>query len=241
MHGPCDGTTCEERDISAGTRVAGGYRARGPERSPVRHDCRGLRRHRSDGGVRVGGTRTRTALALTWSRFRLDARGVSVQAATACLRTAVLRALLLGALAIGVLGMHTVGHASGHDRWVPFSVAVNGSHHASSGDVDVAADQQRGDTAHRCPPWSCAAAMPDLVVPGPGSGENNHDVGIVVMCLAVLGGIGLLALFAAVLVWRRYRVPPPRRLPGAGGVVWARPDRVSTLTLRLVTVAVLRT
>jgi hypothetical protein len=162
--------------------------------------------------------------------------------AAVSLRTALLRVLLFGMLAVGVLGMHTVGHASGHDGWVAPSLTTSLSDHmAPTGGAKLSADQQPVDSGHGCPAGSCAAAAPGRATSDPGSGQDHRSVGIVVMCLAVLFGVGLLALPAGLLLRRRRRRRPVGRLPDAGVVARVRPDPVSSSALRLVRVAVLRT
>ena len=147
-----------------------------------------------------------------------------------------LRLLLLALLSLGVIGMHTVGHSTDHHAWDALSDA--GSGHAVTGVVADGDGPWLTDGAHPCG-GTCAVAAPAMAFRGTGSDPAQGDVGVVVMCLAVLLGLGVLAMIAGALAGRH------RPGPGAASASWARVRRAGPVppgfALRLVDVAVLRT
>jgi hypothetical protein len=139
-----------------------------------------------------------------------------------------LRLLLLALLSIGVIGMHTVGHATDHG---PSSEPF---------DHVAGAASWLTDAAHPCD-GDCGGITPVAAVrPGSESDPAPDGAGLLIVCLAVLGGLGALALLASALA-RRHRA-----LARAAGACPARPAGAAPLlvhrfSIRLVDVAVLRT
>jgi hypothetical protein len=145
-----------------------------------------------------------------------------------------LRLLLLALLSIGVMGMHTVGHSSDHSSWDALS-----SHAAGAAMADAAS--WLTDAPAPCD-GDCGAAVAVTVAvrPGPGSDPVPGGTGLVIVCLAVLGGLGALAMLASALAGRHIAAPRTashcRQRPTRAG-----PERMAGYALRLVDVAVLRT
>jgi hypothetical protein len=147
-----------------------------------------------------------------------------------------LRLLLLAVLGIGVIGLHTIGHSADHHSWV--APSANGVSDVT-GMVMVdrvrppqtaMADTCGGDCgAHgSLSIWSASDSRP-----GPGGAE------LMTVCLAVLLGVGLLALLSRALA-RAGPVPRGAR-PGATRLQRTGLALASRFPLRLVDVAVLRT
>jgi hypothetical protein len=84
-----------------------------------------------------------------------------------------------------------------------------------------------------------AAAAPVMAYRGTGSDPAPGTADVVIVCLAVLLGLGVLAMIAGAVAGRH------RTDPGVASASWARRRRTGTvpprLALRLVAVAVLRT
>jgi len=156
-------------------------------------------------------------------------------APAAAMRAMLLRALLLGVLAVGVVSMHTIGHASGHDGRTSLAMVASGA-----GEMPAADQPDRAtDAGDPCDAHLCAAAVPVPATHDRSPGGNHRDAGLVIICLAVLAGLGVLALLAAGIT-RRRAGPLPAGRPARGG---RNTDLalMPSFTLRLVGVAVLRT
>jgi hypothetical protein len=140
-----------------------------------------------------------------------------------------------------VIGMHTVGHASDHDPWEMLSAGV--SSHA----VDAATAEGTGpwltDAAPPCD-RSCGTAVPGTAFRASGSDPAPGGANLVIVCLAVLFGVGVLAMLASAFAGRRRIVPRAAAACTAGspGAIRALvPGLVPGFALHLVDVAVLRT
>lgn len=153
------------------------------------------------------------------------------------------RLMLLALLSVGVIGMHTVGHSGDHGSW---QTSPNGtSGHAAGTAMPQAAMAGAADAvtwltdaADLCD-GDCGIAASVVVRLGSGSDPVHGGAGLVVMCLAVLAGLGVLALLASSLA-RRHRsvagtaATRSTRSPRAG------PAPALMFASRLVDVAVLR-
>lgn len=161
-------------------------------------------------------------------------------AVAAGLHAAVLRVLFLGMLAVGVIGMHTVGHADAHDGWAMLSSAGGTTGHMTPAAYtsQVADAPGRGDP---CDQDQCLGAGRAPMSDDPGPARSPGGTGVVVICLAVFFGTGLLALLAAALSRRRHSAALPRGWRARYVPRRARRSSPPWLTLRLVEVAVLRT
>lgn len=149
------------------------------------------------------------------------------------------RLLLLALLSVGVIGMHTVGHANDHSSWNGPSAEVS-SHAAGAAMAPMeGAGSWLTDAVDPCD-GNCGGITPVAAIrPGSESDPTPDGTGLLIVCLAVLGGLGAWALLANVLA-RRHGA-----LAGAGSVYPARsirdaPALIHRLALRLVDVAVLR-
>ena len=148
------------------------------------------------------------------------------------------RLLLLALLSVGVIGMHTVGHANDHSSWDgPSSEPSNHAAGAAMASMEGAASWLT-DAVDPCD-GNCGGITPVAVRLGSGSDPAPGGSGLLIVCLAVLGGLGVLALLARALA-RRHRT-----LAGAASAYPARsartaPALVHRFSLRLVDVAVLR-
>jgi hypothetical protein len=143
----------------------------------------------------------------------------------------VRRLLLLALLGIGVIGMHTVGHSTDHHSWEALATGTsNGIGDVSDVAMAAAADTCDGD----CGSHGSLAIWPDS-----GSHRVPGGTGLMIVCLAVLFGVGVLALLSRALA--RWAGPVPRGAPPGStpfpqtGLASGRP-----FPLRLVDVAVLR-
>ncbi|WP_203930630.1 hypothetical protein [Virgisporangium ochraceum] len=144
-----------------------------------------------------------------------------------------LRLLLLALLSIGVIGMHTVGHASDHTS--------GPSGHRADAAVTPEGDVPRlTDAGHPCDGTCGGGTVPvGAVRSGPDPDPAPVGAGLLVVCLAVLGGLGVLALLAGARAARRPGARPARVDP-------AHPTRAASapvprFPMRLLDVAVLRT
>lgn len=132
----------------------------------------------------------------------------------------LLRVLALGALVLGLLAMHTLGHPSGHHTshgagetagYLPGQPAGHSTDHpggravAVGGHTVVAGQGIGGDAVQ---PAGVVLGVPPLVpvvLPAVVSAmlpTPSGDLGLVMICLAILGVIGLAALFAGLLTCR---------------------------------------
>jgi hypothetical protein len=148
-----------------------------------------------------------------------------------------LRLLLLALLSVGVIGMHTVGHASDHTSWEALSAGTD-DHAAVTAVADVAAPWL-ADAADPCH-GGCGAVGPVAAYLRSGSDPAHGGDGWFVICLAVLLGMGVLAMIASALTGRVRAVP---RAAFRGTLRTRRPgtELVPGFALRLVDVAVSRT
>jgi hypothetical protein len=151
----------------------------------------------------------------------------------------VLRLLLLALLSIGVIGMHTVGHANDHSSWDGPSSntathAAGAAMAASDGVVSWLTDAVDPCDGH------CGGAAPVAAVrPGSDSDPVPGSTGLLIVCLAVLGGLGALALLASTLA-RRYRTPAGAVRVNSTGFAGTAPTVFHRFSIHLVEVAVLR-
>jgi hypothetical protein len=142
------------------------------------------------------------------------------------MRAGVLRLLLLALLSVGVVGMHTIGHSTDHH-----SIATAAAGGAAMMDGPGPSAAMAG-TCH----GDCGAHGPLTVWPGLRPDPVPGGAASMIVCLAVLFGVGLVALLSRAL--GRRAGPVPRGAPPAT----TGPLRAgSTFPLRLVDVAVLRT
>jgi hypothetical protein len=148
-----------------------------------------------------------------------------------------LRLLLLAILSLGVIGMHTVGHASDHTSWEALSARADG--HAAATAAAEGAVPRLTDAADPCH-GGCGTAGPVAAYLRSGLNPAHGGTGWFVICLAVLFGLGVLAMIASALAGRVLAVP---RAASAGTARSPQAERelVSGFALRLVDVAVLRT
>lgn len=146
------------------------------------------------------------------------------------------RLLLLALLSVGVIGMHTVGHTYDHSAWVgPASDTVT---HAAA----TVADGMVSGVTDAVDPCGghCGGATPvDAVRPGSDSDPVPVGTGLLIVCLAVLGGLGALALLASIFT-RRYRTSVRAVRGHSSHSTGAAPPVVHRLSIHLVEVAVLR-
>jgi hypothetical protein len=149
-----------------------------------------------------------------------------------------LRLLLLALLIVGVVGMHTVGHSGDHGSWHGPSPEPAG-HGAAAAAPPGGATSWLADAADPCDGHCDGGLAPVPAVP-PGPDPGPDGTGLLIVCLAVLGGLGALALLAGALTRRRRAVA---RAPGARRArpVRVAPTLVHPFSIRLVEVAVLRT
>jgi hypothetical protein len=145
-----------------------------------------------------------------------------------------LRLLLLALLSIGIIGMHTVGHSTDHHSWAASS-ANGASDVTGAGMVDSVAQQLTAMT-ETCD-GDCGAHGPLTVWPG--SDPVPGGAGLMIVCLAVLCGVGLWALVSHALA-RRAGPVPRGGPPGTTSLRQTGLGLVSRFPLRLVDVAVLR-
>jgi hypothetical protein len=161
---------------------------------------------------------------LLWSAVR------AVEVSVAGMGAGLLRLMLLAVLSVGVIGMHTIGHSGDHGSWETSGHEAGAAMPGTAAWLADAMDLCDGD---------CAPATPVAARPGPGSDPVPGGTGFVVMCLAVLAGLGVVALLASFLARTHRSVvgttgPPPTRSPRAG------PAPAFMFAARLVDVAVLR-
>lgn len=161
----------------------------------------------------------------------------------------VFRLLLLAVLSLGVFGMHTVGHASDHHSWEALSEGTSG--HAAGAAEAVMAERVVAEAAmpEAAGPWlaggadpcdgTCGTAGPVVAYRGAGSDPDGSGGGLVIMCLAVLFGLGVLAMLAG--AWaRRHRTAHSAASAHRSRSPRAGPGFAPALALRLVDAAVLR-
>jgi hypothetical protein len=149
-----------------------------------------------------------------------------------------LRLLLLALLSVGVIGMHTVGHANDHSSWDgSSSETINHAAGAAMTPMDGAASWLT-DAADPCD-GNCGGITPVAVRLSSGSDPAPGGSGLLIVCLAVLGGLGALALLASALA-RRHRVLARAGSAYPAHSAGAAPALVHRFSLRLVDVAVLR-
>jgi hypothetical protein len=146
-----------------------------------------------------------------------------------------LRVLLLALLGIGVIGMHTVGHSTDHHSWA--APSANGASDVTGvAMVDNPGPQQIA-MADTCG-GDCGSHRSLTVWPDSGNHPIPGGAGLMIVCLAVLFGAGLLTLLSHALARAgpvpRGALPDTTRLPRTGFAL------VSRFPLRLVDVAVLR-
>jgi hypothetical protein len=137
------------------------------------------------------------------------------------------RLLLLALLSIGVIGMHTIGHSPDH-HWEALATAAG----SSTGDVTDFA--MAGTCDGDCGSHGSLAVWAD-----PGSHRMPGGTGLMIVCLAVLVGAGVLALLSHALArsagpGARGAPPGTTQLPHTGLALGP------PFPLRLVDVAVLR-
>jgi hypothetical protein len=146
-----------------------------------------------------------------------------------------LRLLLLAILSLGVIGMHTVGHASDHTSWEALSAGADS--HAAATALTEGATPSLADAADPCH-GGCGTAGPVAAYIRSGL-DPAHGTGWLVICLAVLVGLGVLAMIAGALAGRVRAVP--RTTAGTARSPRVGRELVPGFALRLVEVAVLRT
>jgi hypothetical protein len=131
------------------------------------------------------------------------------------------RLVLLVATVLGLAGMHTLGHGGPH-------VPAAGAHHVASASM----------VADPAPDDACAGDGCDLVMWHPG--QSHPDMPMWEVCLAVLVGLAVLAMAAALM---RVRRTPASGALGHGYTVrpLARGPTALPVGLTLATVSVLRT
>ena len=164
--------------------------------------------------------------------------GVAVATNGTMRYTAWLRALLLGMVAFGVFNMHSLGHAGPHDPLVIGGAAAAAADRDGTGPAGVAERTVPAPEGDTCPAGACAAAMDAGAASEPGRGGHGRTVAVLIVCLAVLAGVGVLALLAL-----RRRSVRARRLrpPWLAHLARGGPSRRPDFPLLLVRVAVLRT
>jgi hypothetical protein len=157
------------------------------------------------------------------------------------LRGAVLRVLFFGVLAIGVLSMHTIGHSSEHEGWVPASAVGPGPAAAGAAAPDLAGPaplaQPPADGSDGCDGVACTGS------PARAGDDGGYPLGgnrFAVICLAVVVGVAIAALLAAGLA-RDRRARAPAGSPGPAGTRQSGQGRTPGFPLRVVEIAVLRT
>ena len=166
-------------------------------------------------------------------------KGVAVAAIGAVRYTAWLRALLLGVVAFGVFNMHSLGHAGPHDPFVVGGVAAAGEAHSSNVMDGVAEYGLQAPNGGTCPSDPCTVQVGDAV-PASDQGRDGHGrtLTVLIVCLAVLAGVGVLALLAL----RRQRSRPRTlRPPRFARIAPLGFGSLPNFPLQLVSVAVLRT
>jgi hypothetical protein len=151
--------------------------------------------------------------------------------------TGAVRLLLLAVLSVGVIGMHTVGHASDHTSWQALSARADG--HAAATAAAEGAVPRLTDAADPCH-GGCGTVEPVAAYLRSGLDPAHGGAGLVVVCLAVLFGLGVLAMIASA-VGGRGRAVPRTAAPGTGRSQRAVRGLVPGFALRVVDVAVLRT
>jgi hypothetical protein len=144
---------------------------------------------------------------------------------------AVQRLLLVAVLAVGIAGMHTLGHPSGGSHsGAAHAVAV---HSAPQPIGEAMAEPIRHVASH-------SAAM--IAVAGhPALGGLDLGLDPSTMCLAILVGVALMALIAALAFGCRRDVPFVPHLRQAVAVVGRGPPLAITVGLRLANLSVQRT
>jgi hypothetical protein len=147
------------------------------------------------------------------------------------------RLLLLALLSVGVIGMHTVGHANDHSSWEgPSSDTVTHAAGAAAADGVVSWLAAAVDPCD----GHCGGATPVTAVrPGSDSDPLPGSTGLLIVCLAVLGGLGALALLASALA-RRHRASPGAVRGNPSRSAGTAPPVVHRFSIHLVEVAVLR-
>jgi hypothetical protein len=138
------------------------------------------------------------------------------------------RLLLLALLSVGVIGMHTIGHSAEHHSWEAMAgtggVAMADDPAPRPAAVVDACDGDCG--SHRFAVW-----------PDSGPHRMPGGTGLMIVCLAVLLGVGVLALLSHAMA--RRAGPVPRGAP-PGTTRFPRTGLTLPFPLRLVDVAVLR-
>jgi hypothetical protein len=150
-----------------------------------------------------------------------------------------LRLLLLALLSVGVIGMHTVGHANDHSSWDgPSSETVNHAAGPAMAPTDGVASWLT-DATDPCDGNCGGITAVAAVRPGSDTDPAPDGTGLLIVCLAVLGGLGALALLAGALA-RRHRALAREPSACPARPARAAPTLVHRFPIRLVEVAVLR-